>query len=188
MISKPATSGASWACALLDLLDASEFRPKTIFTAQVFINPWKEHVHDTLALGRVVYQTGLEIGDLDSVSLATVGYTAYAYLSGKELAPLEREIAAYAETVATMQREASLYRLQIYRQTILNLLGQSEDPGQLRGAVYDVQRSLPDHLARHDGTSAFAVYLNQLILLLPVPQARRGAPARRAGRDARSAW
>jgi PAS domain S-box-containing protein len=151
---------------LLDTLQATQFRAKTLFTVQAFIHHWKAHAHETLALGRAAYQSGLEAGDLEFVALGTVGYAAYGFHSGKELPPLEREIAAFAETVAALKQETSLYRLRIYRQAIMNLFGQAEDVRRLRGEIYDVDQSLAYHIEQHDGTSAFAVYLSQLMLCL----------------------
>src|SRR5262249_52480833 len=150
--------------ALIDQLGADEFRAKTLFTILAFINHWKEHVHDTLPLGRAAYQSGLETGDIEFVGLAAIAYSAYAYHSGKELAALEREIASYAETIAALKHATSFYRLQAYRQTILNLRGQSDDACHLHGDAYDARQLLPYHIERHDGSSEFAIYLNQLIL------------------------
>jgi PAS domain S-box-containing protein len=149
---------------LIDVLDAAQFRAKTLFTALAFIDHWKVHIHDTLPLGRAAYQSGLHTGDIEFVGLASVAYSAYAYHSGKQLALLEREIASYIETIASLKHETSVYRLHIYRQTILNMLGQAEDVCHLRGEAYDARQSLALHIARRDGSSAFAVYLNQLIL------------------------
>jgi PAS domain S-box-containing protein len=149
---------------LLDTLDATQFRAKTSFIVQAFINHWNLHVDDTLMLGRAAYQSGLETGDIEFVGLASVAYSAYAYHSGKPLLQLEREIASYVETIAALKHETSVYRLQIYQQASLNMLGRANDPCQLHGDVYDVGRMLPVHIERSDGSSAFAVYLNQLIL------------------------
>jgi PAS domain S-box-containing protein len=149
---------------LLDTLDAGALRAKAMVIAQVFINHWKEHARDTLPLGRAAYQIGLETGDLEFAGHATVGYSSYAYRSGLDLAPLEQEIAAYAEAMASLKQSTSLQRLRIYQQAILNLLGKAEDVCELRGTAFDAQTSLPQLLERRDGTAAFAVYINQLIL------------------------
>ncbi len=135
-----------------------------LFTAREVISHWKEHVHDTLPLGRVVYQIGLSLKNLDFANLATVGCAVYAYRSGKELAPLERRRSPPTPRPSPRCNGGLTLPAADLSADDADLLDQSEDPSQLRGAVCDVERSLPDHIARHDGTSAFAVYLNQLSL------------------------
>ncbi len=161
------TEGYQWGqlgLHLLDTLEANEVRARTLFMAQAFINHWSEPVRETLSLARLAYQSGFETGDLDSLNFATVSYTAYALFSGRELPVLEQEIVVFTEAVTPMQQEATLYRLKIYRQTVLNLMGKTSLPHMLSGEVYDLQRSVPLHLARHDGTSAYAAYLAQALL------------------------
>src|SRR5262249_55438421 len=131
---------------LVDALDAVQFRARTFFIVQAFVSHWKEHVNQSLALGRLAYQSGLETGDIEFVGLASVASSGYAYHSVTLLALLEREIASYVETIASLKHETSVYRLQIYQQAILNMLGQADDPCHLRGEAYDVRRLLPLHI------------------------------------------
>ncbi len=52
----------------------------------------------------------------------------------------------------------------MFRQAVLNLLGQTENPSKLIGNAYNEERSLPLALAANDRTGLHLFYLNKIIL------------------------
>ena len=149
---------------LLDRLETQETKSQTMFKVATFILPWKHHLRESLSLLEQAYFSGLENGDL-----AHAGYSAsykcqYAYWSGLELKSLEQEMAGYSQAIAQINQETALKWNQIFHQTVLNLLGYTEDPCYLIGEAYDEEQFLPFHIQLNERTVIHYVFLNKLIL------------------------
>jgi predicted ATPase/signal transduction histidine kinase/tRNA A-37 threonylcarbamoyl transferase component Bud32 len=155
---------AQLASNLLPCLDAKEFVPKTLLLINLYLRHWKEHLRETLNPLLETYELGLETGDIDYATNAIAFYFYHAFLVGKELTALAQELAGYQDAIAQFNRSRAINMMNIYRQAILNLLGQSEHPCDLIGESYNEVESLPLHLANHNKSTVFHVYLNKLIL------------------------
>ena len=149
------------ALSLLEQLNVKEFKARTSFVVHFFVQHWKEHVKGSLPSFLEGYQNGLETGDLEYAAYSLEGHSCYSYFSGQELAELEREVAKYIDIISQLKQEVALHRQQLYRQAVLNLMGQAENPCRLIGDCYNEAQMLPLH---QDNTTIFDLYLNKLIL------------------------
>ena len=149
---------------LSEHLNAKQFIAKVSLIANNHIRPWKEHIKNTLSNLLEGYQIGLETGDWQYAAMTGYVYCLHAYLIGKELAEVEKEMAKYGEAISALKQEGVLHWHQMFWQSVLNLMGQSEKPSHLKGKVYDEAKMLPIHLEANDQGSLFNAYLIKIIL------------------------
>ncbi|MEH1951512.1 MAG: AAA family ATPase [Nostoc sp.] len=150
--------------SMLTKFQAQEVMLKVIQTFNQMIKPWKEHVRNTLKPLIEVYSNNLETGDLEFGAYCLYTYSYYAYFIGKELAPLERQMATHSNAIKQIKQEPIFYWNEIYRQMVLNLLGSSENSCCLIGDAYNEQTMLPIHIAANDGVAIFYLFICKLQL------------------------
>jgi PAS domain S-box-containing protein len=152
------------ALVVLERFQAKPCKSRAEFIVQNFIRHWKNPLRELLPHLLEGYQSGLVTGDLESLSLNAQAYCYYSYFAGKELTGLAEESESYYQALYPLKQEPSLRYLEIVRQTILNLLGQTELPAHLTGTVYNAEYWLPLHQANCDRTALFHFYFNQTVL------------------------
>lgn len=155
------------ALRLLERYEASEYSARTRYVWNQFIQHWKEHVRETLPSLQLVYQTGLEVGDLEFAGWSVEGRAYHALFIGQDLAELDQHTAHRAQAVAQIKQASALNYTLIVHQTVQNLRGLSEDPCLLVGAAYDERKMLPIHLEENDafGLAMFFIKKIQLCFL-----------------------
>ncbi|WP_445634704.1 trifunctional serine/threonine-protein kinase/ATP-binding protein/sensor histidine kinase [Nostoc sp. DSM 114161] len=152
------------ALSLVSKLNAQEIKAKTIFIVNLFIRPCKEHLKEILESFMSAYSSGMETGDLEYAGYCLQQYSSFSYFSGKELAGLEKEIAINRNATYKIKQETALNYIEIYRQTILNLLGRSENPCVLKGEACDEQIKLPLYEQAKDTAGVGYIYWNKFLL------------------------
>ncbi|MEH2233315.1 MAG: AAA family ATPase [Nostoc sp.] len=151
------------ALQVLEKFHSKEFKARTFFIVQTFINHWHQPLKDTIAPLIEAYQVGLETGDIEYAAWASYSCSFHGYLMGQELAELEKQMGDYAEVYSHFRQEKPQTYINSFRQAILNLLG-STDPSSLSGAVYDAQTIRPLQEQAGDRTGLSFSYANELIL------------------------
>ncbi len=149
---------------LLEKFPSREIEARAAFTVYYFVKPWKTHTNKTLDSLLESYQTGLENGDNEYAAWSAYCHCCYSYFVGENLAVLEPKFKLYCEAVTKIQQDAALNYFNIFRQSILNLLGFSEDICQLEGEAYSEAEMLPIQLAANDLTGLFFLYISKVIL------------------------
>lgn len=152
------------ALALLDRFDAKEYRARTCVVINQFILHWKEHLRDSLQPLKEAYQCGLETGDLEFAALAGVIYGVHSFFAGRELGRLMKEMAYYSESITRLKNETFLQINELFRQTVLNLIGPCQDPQVLSGECYDEKVMLSVHKKANDRSTLFDFYLCKFLL------------------------
>jgi PAS domain S-box-containing protein len=137
---------------------------KALMVLDSHIMHWKEHLREAFPILTAGYQSGVESGDFEFAAYCVFNLCYYFYFSGQKLIELEQQTAIYRKATSQIRRELPSNWLGMLQQTILNLLGQSEDPSRLVGAIYDEEQALPRTIAVKDGTGIHYFYLNKLIL------------------------
>ncbi|MBN3925729.1 ATP-binding sensor histidine kinase [Nostoc sp. NMS4] len=150
--------------SLLPSLKTKEVTGKVMETFNHLVRHWKEHLKETLKPLLEAYTTNLEVGDMEFAAYALYGYCQHAYFTGQELIKLEQDIEIYSNTIKQIKQERVFYWNEIFRQTILNLLGNVQNPQSLIGEVYDEDKMLPLHLKAKDGGAIFFLYFCKLHL------------------------
>ncbi|MDZ8261443.1 AAA family ATPase [Nostoc sp. ChiQUE01b] len=152
------------ALQVLEKFHSKEFKARTFFIVQTFINHWHQPLKDTIAPLIEAYQVGLETGDIEYAAWASYSCSFHGYLMGQELAELEKQMGDYAEVYSNFRQEKPQTYINSFRQAILNLLEKSTDPSYLSGAVYDAQTIRPLQEQAGDRTGLSFSYANELIL------------------------
>jgi PAS domain S-box-containing protein len=150
------------ALRLLTDLNADSLKARTLFIVTNFIIHWRKHIRETANLFLESYQCGLETGDLEFAAYSAFTYCLQSFFTGKELLKVEQEMGIYSEAICQINQTTSLTWMQIFRQSVLNLMGRSRSPLRLVGETYDEDKR-PAH-QEMDGVILFLVHLNKLIL------------------------
>jgi predicted ATPase/signal transduction histidine kinase/CheY-like chemotaxis protein len=147
-----------------DRFGSPKLKANTVMLVHFFVKPWKEHYADLLPDVVEAYKTALEAGNFEIAAHCAYVYCTGQFRIGKELSELEEEMGSYCEAIHHLKHEAALRLLVIYRQTVLNLMGESEDPCVLKGERFDEDQMLPVHAGAQDRSSIAVTYLNKLFL------------------------
>ncbi|MEH2251301.1 AAA family ATPase [Nostoc sp.] len=150
------------ALRLLSDLDICSLKARTLFIVTNFIIHWQEHIRETSKPFLEAYQCGLETGDLEFAAYSAFTYCLQSFFVGKELLEVEHEMATYSEAIRQINQRTSLTWIQIFRQSVLNLMGRSINPLRLVGESYNEEKRPAHH--ETDGVILFLVHLNKLIL------------------------
>jgi PAS domain S-box-containing protein len=152
------------ASSLLEQLQAKPFKSRSWYVIHTYIKHWKSHLSNMLSPLQEAYQSGLETGDIEALSLNATMYCAYAYHAGQELTELAQTLEAYRQTIAQYKQAFCLPYQEIYQQTVLNLLGQTAIPYHLTGEIFNQEQSLPELQVLNHRSALFFWYINQTIL------------------------
>jgi PAS domain S-box-containing protein len=154
----------SLAIELQDRAPDPTWRARVLHIAYVFTRPWKEHVRTTLGPLIDAYQSGLETGDFEYGSYASLLHGYYSYFAGVELGRIADEMVAFGHQAAQMGQALTHRYFRIWRQAVESLLGRSPDPAVLAGDACDTA-TLDAVLAdANDRTGAFFVHYNRMVL------------------------
>ena len=152
------------ALRLVSKLNAKEIQAKTSAIMHSSIQPWKEHLRNTLKPLLSDYTCGLETGELEFAGYAIFHYSCYSYFIGKQLTQLEQEIETYAEAVSKIHQQAALNYLRICWQAVLNLIGRSENPCHLKGEAGDEETMLQLYQQTNNYMGIHYLYIQKLVL------------------------
>ena len=152
------------ALSLLEQFNAKEIKAKVFNLFETFVRHWKVHFRKTLKPLQEGYQSGLEVGDFEFGAYDGFEYGTHSYYSGRELAGLEREMANYTEAFRQLKQDISVNYNEIYRQAVLNLMGQAENPCRLIGDAYNEDQMLPIYQQEQDVASLYFLYGQKIFL------------------------
>lgn len=107
---------------------ALEHKGQAMHAVSGYINHWKRPLYETLDLALKGYQSALDAGDFEFASYNLYCYCKHAFFSGKPLPAVEKEMEGYNQLIKKLKQESSLRFLKTFHQTVLNLLGRSQDP------------------------------------------------------------
>jgi diguanylate cyclase (GGDEF)-like protein len=149
---------------LLKKLESKEIYARTSFLVNFFIRHWKEPLHQTLKPLQEAYKIALETGDLIHAAIAAEKYCYHAYFAGKALPLLAQEMKIYADKMLHLKQDVALRTHEIHWQSVLNLMGESDNPCLLIGQACDETVLLPRHLQDNTRTALYYFYFNKLLL------------------------
>ena len=152
------------ATALLKKTGDTKFKSKVIEVTNGHIWHYKEALQNTLSNLKIGYQSGLDTGDLEYAGYNAFFYCCNAYLAGKELRRLEKDMAAYHEDMLRIRAETGLRWQAPFWQAVLNLLGQSTSPSRLNGKGFQEEPMLAILQQTNNQSALAAFYMNSLIL------------------------
>ena len=152
------------ALRLVPKLNAKEIETKTRHLVYAAVQHWKEHVRGILAPFLSAFSNGLETGDLEYASYAVMVWSHYSFFVGKQIPQLEREIAVYTDAIHKISQETALDNIRICWQAVLNMMGVSQNPCQLKGEAYDEEKMLSLYQQTNNQLAIHYLYLHKLAL------------------------
>jgi predicted ATPase/signal transduction histidine kinase len=154
------------ALELLENLNFSPFKAKTLMTVNVCVKPWKEAICQTLPAFLEAYTSALEIGDIEFAGYSAVTYCYHSYAAGKELDVVAKEMATYGGQADQLKQQLALNNLSPFHQAVLNLQGKgtSDKPWVLLGDIFNEPTTLPSLQEANDRLTLFYFYVNKISL------------------------
>jgi predicted ATPase/signal transduction histidine kinase len=150
--------------SLLERGQAKGYQAKVREIFATFIQHWQESLQATLPLLMQSYKNGLEEGDLEFSGYSLSNYAYHSFWFGKNLKDLSQEIASHNEALAKINQNVAQTHHKIHWQTLLNLLGEVENPQILVGQVYDATEMQSWHEEKGDLTGLAFLSLCQMFL------------------------
>jgi PAS domain S-box-containing protein len=152
------------ALSLAEKLNTKKGSAKALWTFGVHVLHWKVHFRETIPTLVDAYQNGVETGDFEFAGYAAYNVCFRSFFVGEELTQLEQKTATYSKAIGQIRRQSPSNWIAMLWQTILNLLGRSENPSRLIGSAYDEEQALSRAIAVKDGNAIQFFYLFKVIL------------------------
>lgn len=143
---------------------SAELQCRINFIIYGYVHHQKNHLRDGLQNLLNAYQIGLNTGDISHAAYAMTFYCASLFLAGENLAKTETLMTTYRATIVQLKQERSLGHIDIYLQTICNLIGKTKDPSRLLGPIYDAAKYLPIYKKANDQVSESLCFFYQTML------------------------
>ena len=157
--------GADLGRLTLERLERRGWQAAPATAVNTLIRPLKDPLAATLPALLDIHRRARAAGEPREAALAAAAYCGHAFLAGKPLAPLEREFAGFAESLAQLRQPAALETLSVYRQLVACLRGSCEHADCLSGEFADSQRLIADYTKRGDHAGRLLVRAARVILL-----------------------
>ena len=152
------------ALQLVNQINAQDIQARTLYVLGAFIFHGKSHIRETLPILLEGYQNALETGDFEYVGYCIKDICQHSYFIGKELTILEAEMRNYSHVLKNLKQATTLNYCLICWQTIINLLGKSNDACSLIGEAYNEDTSRSLLIQANDLNGLHYHYLHKLIL------------------------
>jgi predicted ATPase/signal transduction histidine kinase len=149
---------------LLNKFSSKEVTAKVIQTFNASIRHLKEHIQETLQPLLEAYSIGLETGDLEFAALSIYFYGCHLYFLGQELSGLQKEMETYRSAIQKIQQKRIVNHHEIFRKTILNLLGDVDNLCTLNGEAYHEDTMLLLSIESNDTIALINFYFCKLQL------------------------
>jgi len=148
-----------------DHFGADEYKARLDMAYNGFIRHWKEHLKNTLKPLKSGYQSGLETGDLEYAVICISFYFHHAYVQGRNLTDLKKEVASFIEPIIRLRQEQSVTLLnKLLLQVIVNLTDCPDEPCVLTGDYSDEKEALALFRKVNSRTAIFVFYFEKLAL------------------------
>jgi PAS domain S-box-containing protein len=152
------------ALSLVERLDTKKGKAKALQIFSENVMHWKVHLRKVIPVLVDAYQSGVETGDFEFAGYALYGTCYRSFFVGEELSQLDQKAAIYSKVSGQIRRGNPSTWIAIVWQTILNLLGRSENPSRLVGRVCNEEEALPHAFAVNDRIAIQMLYLHKVIL------------------------
>ena len=124
------------ALKLVSKLNATIAKPEVNDLVALYLLHRKYHLQETLPLLQEGYTLSLEVGNLDFAGYNANLYCLNGFWAGLSLNQLKQEVQDYCTLLIQLNQVTIAGWCKVYWQSILNLLGYSDDPTFLSGDVF----------------------------------------------------
>ncbi|MBH8561679.1 AAA family ATPase [Nostoc sp. CENA67] len=149
---------------LLEQFNAKELKCKIYNVVYSLIRPWKRDLKESIVPLIETQQSGLETGDLEYASYATMYYCFYIFLIGEPLNVVEKKHLQYFDLLLKLNQQTAIGSTKIVRQLCLNLIDHSINKCALSGEVFDEAAMLASLRETNNNMLVFLFYFAKLML------------------------
>ncbi len=150
--------------AMLDRFDTKDFNSMILCVFGTFVQHYKEPLRQSIPTLKNSYISGRETGDFTYMGYSIYNYSYTNFFSGGELGDLELEMASYSSALAEAKQYSPQIYLDILRQAVQKLRGDTAFSDYLDGDIYNETVMLPKHQQDNDLTALFTLYIYKLLL------------------------
>ena len=151
--------------SIIEKNEAKHLIPNVVSALYSLTAAWKEHVSVTLQPLQESYHVGLETGQIEFACSNMNLYCIHSFLSGsKSLTILAKEAKSYSDYFLDFQQKTNYYHNEAFRQSMLNLIGESEQTTLLIGSAYDETVMKKQNRQNNDRTGSFCHHFNKVLL------------------------
>ncbi|MEP7323108.1 MAG: adenylate/guanylate cyclase domain-containing protein [Saprospiraceae bacterium] len=152
------------AVGLLNKFDANNLYAKIHFLNGFFIRLWKVHYLEVTEELFDAYQKGLETGDFLFASYAAFNIQAIGLYTGTPLSELKKNMDEYASALLRIKQHLGLGWLNIYRESVQNLMDTTSYNTILFGSELNELNVKEIHSSGKDYSGLCVFYLNKMML------------------------
>ncbi len=152
------------ALKLANKFNEPDIKAKVLYALVSFVFHGKYHIRECLPLLLEGYQTALETGNFEYVGYFIDAICKCSYFIGQELTILQEQIRDYSHVLKNFKQATMLHYCQICWQSIIKLLGKSDDDCGLIGEKFHEDTSLLLLREANDLNGIYYYYLYKLIL------------------------
>ena len=127
---------------VLSQFNAPEFKNKITLLYNVFVKKYKFPTILSLQPLEDNVQTCLDMGDIEYGFYSAIHHVNFMFFSGDALELINQKQQEYLEKMQKVQIEFHISYIQVWRQMILNLQGESPDPCELVGSSFNERETL----------------------------------------------
>ena len=127
---------------VLNQFNAPEFKNKITLLYNVFVKKYKFPTILSLQPLEDNIQTCLDMGDIEYGFYSAIHYVNFMFFIGESLELINQKQQEYLEKMQKVQIEFHISYIQVWRQMILNLQGESPDPCELVGSSFNERETL----------------------------------------------
>ncbi|MBN1365182.1 MAG: AAA family ATPase [Syntrophaceae bacterium] len=128
---------------LMEKLDAKAYECRIIFVYNALIRHWKYSMKESIEPFLEGYRTGLETGDLGFATFNLFFTEVHNIFSGMDISELSRYMERNNKIIGGLKQGHTFTLQSMTWQSILNLLGECDNPIELTGRAIDAEKLLP---------------------------------------------
>ncbi|MBP0017718.1 MAG: AAA family ATPase [Cyanobacteria bacterium SBLK] len=150
---------------LLDRFPSKENESKLQLIFNVFIRPFNEHGKFSLVPLLRGFQSGLDTGDFEFACYCAQNYCNHLFFLGHNLGEIKELQKPYQDLITKLKVEVAIDFVGIWRQLVLNILGEAKEIDRLIGDSFDEVEKLPQFQESNNFMLLFSVHVTKSILL-----------------------
>jgi len=130
------------ALKLVDRGEGREWLTQVYVSVYSAINHWVMHVEKVIEPLQYAYSVGMEVGNVDYTGYCAASISIVSFLVGKPLVAVEHDMSFFIKQMNTFALQAGRALLAPYHQSVLNLMGRSENSMLLNGEAMNEKEHL----------------------------------------------
>lgn len=147
-------------------INAEELIGSIMVTSNIFLNHWKKPFIETINDLDKSFKSALESGDNEYASYAAHNTVYQLFIMGYPLQELSKKAEMLDLKIEKFKQDLTLKRLRVFRQSIANLLEETEKPDTLTGNIFDESEMDITDVTKSNEIYFQNLYLQKLYLAL----------------------